>query len=136
MDHQVQILSDSQVATRVLTQALEARGFRVYLSFDLRNALDALPDCGCPHHGTDQCTCQFTVLLVYGNAPSPAQVVVHGRDGQTWLSVPVTDDRSTTLPKRILEILTTTFPQEPGQEHYDYSPAPHAADSDCSHSPA
>ncbi len=133
MDHQVQVLNDSQVVTRELTQALEARGMRVYLSFDLRTALDGLSDCGCPHHGTDQCSCQYTVLLVYGNAPSPAQVVAHGRDGQTWLSVPATDDRSTTLPERILDILTTTF--SPERPHYNHSPAPNVADSDCSHSP-
>ncbi len=132
MDPQVQIMNDSHVATRELTQALEAVGLRVYISFDLRNALAAMPECGCPHHGTDQCTCQYAVLLVYGNSPSPAHVVVHGRDGQTWLSVPAAGDRSTMLPQRILEIVATTFSAE--QENYDYLRAQGAADSDCSHS--
>ena len=112
MDHKVRGSTDSQVAVQALTQALEAKGLRVYRSFDLRSALAVMPDCGCPHHGTDQCSCQYAVLLVYGDTPSPAKVVVHGCDGQTSLSVPEANDAPTNLQGRILDIIADTFSQE------------------------
>ena len=97
MDQPVQIEMDCQVVVQALTQALEAQGMRVYRSFDLRTALAALPNCGCPHHGTERCTCQYAVLLVYGDAPSPALVAAHGRDGWTRLAEPQVEAPSTTL---------------------------------------
>ncbi|MFH1906685.1 MAG: hypothetical protein ABIL11_04750 [Chloroflexota bacterium] len=33
------------------------------------------------------CDCQMVVLLVYGSAPEPATLILHGNDGQTWLSL-------------------------------------------------
>ena len=113
MEYELQVSGDSQTAVQALTQVLEAQGLRVYRSFDLRSALVALPDCGCPHHRTDQCNCQYAVLLVYGNTPSPAQVVAHGRDGQTWLSVLGADAPSIALQRRIMDILADTFSQDP-----------------------
>ncbi|HHH41093.1 MAG TPA: hypothetical protein ENK56_03720 [Chloroflexi bacterium] len=118
MNELMRVARDWQEVVERLIQALETQGMRVYRSFDLRTALAALPDCGCPHHGTEQCTCQYAVLLVYGDAPSPAQVVTHGRDGQTWLSVLGADDPSPSLKARILELLTATFtPEERGYRH-------------------
>jgi hypothetical protein len=111
VDHQVQVATDCESAVQTLTGALETQGLRVYRSFDLRTALTSLPDCGCPHHGTDQCTCQFAVLLVYGHTPSPVHVVAHGHDGQTWLSVLQANGPSATLQQRILAILTEIFPR-------------------------
>jgi hypothetical protein len=69
-----------------VTETLRAAGFRVQRSFDLRSVLEAtLPDCGCPHHGTAACDCQYAVLLVYAEHGTPTTLVVHGRDGRFWL---------------------------------------------------
>lgn len=62
-------------------------GLRVVQTFDLHTARHALEDCSCPHHGTSACDCQMVVLLVYGSAPEPATLILHGNDGQTWLSL-------------------------------------------------
>jgi len=60
---------------------------RAIQTFDLHTARHALGDCPCPHHGTKACDCQMVVLLVYGNADEPATLVLHGNDGQTWISL-------------------------------------------------
>lgn len=135
MDHELLVSGESQTAVQALTQALEAQGLRVYRSFDLRSALVALPDCGCPHHATDQCNCQYAVLWVYGNAPSPAQVVAHGRDGQTWLSVLEADPSSAALQRRIMEILAKTFSQKPTLVD-ESPPLEIPAESRTTHSPS
>jgi len=71
-----------------LKQQLSSTGLRVIQTFDLRLTTSLrLGDCSCPHHGTEQCDCQMVVLLVYGSAPEPATLVLHGNDGQTWLSL-------------------------------------------------
>jgi hypothetical protein len=116
MKHQVPI--DSDIAVASLTRALEARGLRVYLSFNLRSAVAAIHDCACPHHGTDQCTCQYAVLLVYRKTHPPAQVVVHGCDGKTWFSLPTSDNAAAALQRFILEILGDTFVFESSQQNH------------------
>ena len=71
-----------------LKQQLSGAGLRVMQTFDLRLTTPLrLGDCSCPHHGTEQCDCQMVVLLVYGSAPEPVTLVLHGNDGQTWLSL-------------------------------------------------
>ena len=82
--------SEGETAAQAVIAALTRRGFHVVRSFDLRSALamhthdDASAwDCGCPYHGTAQCTCQFVVLLVYGDAGAPVVVNAHSRDAQT-----------------------------------------------------
>jgi len=70
-------------------------GLRAVQTFDLHNARVGLHDCPCPNHGTDECDCQMVVLLVYGTASdvstpldtSPVTLILHGNDGQTWLSI-------------------------------------------------
>jgi hypothetical protein len=69
-----------------LSQRLSRAGLRVLQTFDLHDARYAITDCGCPHHGTDQCDCQMVVLLIYGEAIEPATLILHGNDGQTSLS--------------------------------------------------
>ena len=68
-------------------QNLMHDGLHVMQTFDLHTARLALEDCSCPQHGTDQCDCQMVVLLVYDGAPEPATLILHGNDGQTWLSI-------------------------------------------------
>lgn len=75
-------------------QLLQA-DLRSIQTFDLHTARLAMHDCPCPNHGTDDCDCQMVVLLVYGKAtdvsmplnPSPATLILHGNDGQTWASI-------------------------------------------------
>jgi hypothetical protein len=90
--HSVWFETDGETATRRVIQVLSRRGFRVLRSFDLRSAAAQWntvghDDCLCPHHGTEQCTCQYSVLLVYGEQGGPTIVTVHGRDTQTEVQV-------------------------------------------------
>jgi hypothetical protein len=71
-----------QWATEQLLQA----GLRPVQTFDLHSARLSLHDCPCPNHGRNECDCQMVVVLVYGKAADPATLILHGNDGQTWLS--------------------------------------------------
>lgn len=66
---------------------LSRAGLRAVQTFDLHTARAGLHDCPCPNHGTEDCDCQMVILLVYGDAESPATLFLHGNDGQTWLSI-------------------------------------------------
>ena len=68
-------------------QQLLQAGLRPIQTFDLHTARLAMHDCPCPNHGTEECDCQMVVLLVYGKAPNPATLILHGNDGQTWVSI-------------------------------------------------
>lgn len=83
---------NGETAAQAATEALTRRGLRVVRSFDLRSAMATHADCECPHHGTAQCTCQFVVLLVYGDpstVPGGAPVVItaHSRDAQAQVQI-------------------------------------------------
>jgi hypothetical protein len=71
-----------------LRQALERSGLSLLETFDLQAARLASTDCTCPHHGTADCDCQMLVLMVYGEGAPPATLMLHGSDGQTWISLP------------------------------------------------
>ncbi len=109
MDDHMHVEVDCQVAVALLVRALEAQRMRVYCSFNLRTALAGLSECGCPYHGTSQCTCQYAVLLVYGDAPAPVRVVAHGRDGWVRLSMPDAGSSLATVRKQVLEVLLATL---------------------------
>ena len=68
-------------------QSLTQSGWRVLQTFDLHTARHGLEECPCPHHGTSECDCQMFILLVYGEAIEPATLILHGNDGQTWISL-------------------------------------------------
>ncbi|HEY9152526.1 MAG TPA: hypothetical protein VIN60_06540 [Anaerolineales bacterium] len=55
-------------------------------TFDLHDARHEMSDCPCPYHGTSKCDCQMIVLLIYGEAAEPTTLILHGNDGQTWIS--------------------------------------------------
>jgi len=86
---------DGATVAQAATATLTRRGFSVVRSFDLRAALAVHSDCECPYHGTAQCTCQFVVLLVYGDpttgsgqdAAQPVVLTVHCRDNRTQAQV-------------------------------------------------
>ena len=65
---------------------LTSAGFRVVQTFDLQVARLSHTDCTCPHHGTADCDCQLTVLLVYPQTDEPSSLVIHSRDGHTEVS--------------------------------------------------
>lgn len=78
---------DGATVAHAATMALIQRGFYVVRSFDLRSALTAHSECECPYHGTSQCTCQFIVLLIYGDNARPATLTVHCRDRQAQAQI-------------------------------------------------
>ena len=74
--------STGEAAARTATAALIRCGLHVVRSFDLRSALTPRVNCDCPHHGTAQCTCQFVVLLVYGDPSTSFDFAQDRRSGQ------------------------------------------------------
>ena len=73
-------------AARSIRADLSLAGLQAIQTFDLKSARLAPSDCTCPHHGEKGCDCDMTVLLVYGNLAEPATLVLHGKDGSTWIS--------------------------------------------------
>ncbi len=83
-------LSISHPCDKVLqwtNQQLMKAGLHPVQTFDLHVARVGLRDCPCPSHGTNECDCQMVVVLVYGKAEEPVTLILHGNDGQTWLSI-------------------------------------------------
>ena len=76
-----------EAAISWIDQQLSAIGLVVKPTFDLQDAKSAHTNCTCPHHGTVQCDCQIVVLLIYGGREGPLSLVVHSRDGNTYLSM-------------------------------------------------
>jgi len=66
---------------------LSQAGLAAIPTFNLNTARPGLHDCGCPNHGTEACDCQMIVILVYGKAAEPATLILHGNNGQTWISI-------------------------------------------------
>jgi hypothetical protein len=84
------ILTISQTAEKAVTwtiSQLQARGFQVERTFNLRAARMDHANCPCPYHGTTECTCQMVVLLIHGIDQQLATLIVHGNDNQTCLSL-------------------------------------------------
>ena len=68
-------------------QQLSLADLRTVQTFDLHAARVGSHDCPCPNHGTNECDCQMVVLLVYGATTDPETLILHGNDGQTWVSI-------------------------------------------------
>lgn len=66
---------------------LEKAGLRPVQTFDLSAARAGMHECACPNHGTEACDCQMVILLVYGGAPNPLTLILHGDNRQTWFSI-------------------------------------------------
>ncbi|NPV10000.1 MAG: hypothetical protein HPY83_18805 [Anaerolineae bacterium] len=77
MRWQLKLAGADDEPERELTRALEAAGLVVYRSFSLCEALQVLPQRGCPCKGTPDCTRRYTILLVYHLASPPALMIVH-----------------------------------------------------------
>ena len=119
MDASILFDSDGETVTRAATAALTRRGLYVVRSFDLRSARTSHAnseasrwDCACPHHGTAQCTCQFVVLLVYGDpstlplvagqvATAPLVLTLHSHDNRA--SAQIVRDAASVPDPRLAE---------------------------------
>jgi hypothetical protein len=78
---------NGETAARAATQALVRQALHVVRSFNLHSALATHADYECPHHGMEQCICQFVVLLVCGDPSTgsggaPVVLTTHSREGQ------------------------------------------------------
>lgn len=93
---------------------LSQAGLSVVQTFNLNTARLGVPDCSCPHHGTDACDCQMIVLLVYGKPAEPATLILHGNDGRTWVSITDTPAQPTdkSLLTNILQVLDRQRPAD------------------------
>jgi hypothetical protein len=83
-------LSINRPADEVLywsKEQLQQVDLRSVQTFDLHATRVGLHNCPCPHHGTDACDCQMVVLLIYGKETEPVTLILHGSNGQTWLSI-------------------------------------------------
>ena len=103
--------SCNQVLQTTKTHLSEA-GLSAVQTFNLNTARLGLHNCCCPNHGTEACDCQMIVLLVYGEAPEPATLILHGNDGQTWISIADSasqrgDPELVTRIRRVLENVVT-----------------------------
>jgi hypothetical protein len=81
---------DGELAAQAATEVMTRHGLQVVRSFDLRTAHgahSAHDGCACPYHGTAECTCQYVVLLVYGESGAPATLTLHGREAQTQVRI-------------------------------------------------
>ena len=87
MNDGILFASNGEIAAQAITAILTQRGFCVVRSFDLRSALAAHADYDCPCHGTAHCTCQFVVLLVYGDTAEPVVVTTHSHDAHARLRI-------------------------------------------------
>jgi len=104
---------NGETAAQAATETLTRRGFRVVRSFDLRSAMTTHADCECPHHGTAQCTCQFVVLLAYGDPSTgsggaPVVITAHSRDAQAQVQL-VRDANSRPDPRLVEQVMAALF---------------------------
>jgi len=95
-------------------QQLSLADLRTVQTFDLHAARVGSHDCPCPNHGTNECDCQMIVLLVYGKATEPETLILHGNDGQTWVSMPDTPNqqKNTIIATTIKSTLEGNLPDQ------------------------
>jgi len=95
-------------------QQLSLADLRTVQTFDLHAARVGSHDCQCPNHGTKECDCQMVVLLVYGTAAEPETLILHGNDGQTWISMADTpnQNKNTLIATTIRTTLVENLPDQ------------------------
>jgi hypothetical protein len=77
------------------TKQLQQAHLHAVRTFDLHAARAGSHPCPCPNHGTEKCDCQMVILLVYGKGAEPETLILHGSDGQTWISFAETPRQKT-----------------------------------------
>ena len=89
-----------ETALQAAKKNLSQSGLRALQTFDLHTARHTQHDCPCPNHGTADCDCQMVVLMIYGETPEPATLILHGSNGQTRFSI--ADDPSQRADRRLV----------------------------------
>lgn len=90
MDHTLQVNRPGKQVTTELISELERQGLHVMPTFNLQLARAHQVGCHCPHHGTEQCTCQYAVLFVHDPQQThkiSRTITIHGQDEAVWLSL-------------------------------------------------
>lgn len=105
MNESISFDVEGETVARAATATFARHGLYVIRSFDLRSALAGQPGCECPQHGTAECNCQYAVLLVYGEAGTPAALTLHSHDSQTYAQI-VRDSATTPDPCLAEQIMT------------------------------
>jgi hypothetical protein len=107
-DHLTTIQVDSEISIDRVINWLSMGGMQVFRSFDLQIARKAHSKCPCPYHGTEKCSCQVVILLVYDQGEEPFTLVAHGRDGKTSFSLAkqISYSKNDRLAEEILELFS------------------------------
>lgn len=105
MNAELVINANSDVVLQSVTTRLRQRGLYFVRSFNLRSALAAHWGGECPYHGPAECSCQYVVLLIYGNAAEPMVLTIHSHAGRT--SARIVRDATTTPDPQLVEAVMT-----------------------------
>jgi hypothetical protein len=109
-------------AIEAVTAVLKGRGYQVVRTFDLQSALGHyVEDCPCPHHGTEDCTCQYVVLLAYPQAASaataPRVLIAHSYGHMTQVGLQddgsLADEERFALTSALVEAAMSLSPDQP-----------------------
>jgi len=77
-----------------LKKELEAEGFVVFQSFDLQSTRVIHETCSCPRHGSEKCTCELVVFLLYRPIGGPITLILDGCDGFTNIYLNVVSENA------------------------------------------
>ena len=135
MDYTLRINQPSEQVIPELLTALRRHALRTIITFDLQLARAGQESCGCPHHGTENCTCQYAVLLVYDPAQGDGvyrTITIHGRDEQVWLSLlrrPASTIRESEAHKDLEQKLLNLLLSLPSADQLAVIPDPRLSDA-------
>ena len=123
VDYRVRVEGDAAATLAALIASLHGHGFRTARTFDLHAARLSGAQCLCPHHDTEHCDCELSVMLVYrpGGAPAglPGVIVAHHHAGVTWLDLlplPWSDRVAADWRARITDsMVATVFAGDPAE---------------------
>jgi len=115
-------------AITVVSKCFHNAGMSVLRTFNMRTTQFPQTSCPCPQHGAELCDCQMSVLLVYASIGEPVSLVVHGYEGQTWISVVETplQSREASLLVAIHQILAQLAKPGPASQPTNRPPEPFA----------
>lgn len=86
-----------------LKQALRDAGLWSFQSFDLQSTRALHDNCTCEYHGTNSCTCQLIVLLIYRALGDPITLVLDGRDELTYIFI--VEETGSSIPPATREMI-------------------------------
>jgi uncharacterized protein (DUF302 family) len=117
-----------------ITTVLQRRGYQVVRSFDLQSALSShVEHCPCPHHGSEECTCQYVVLLAYPPTTylqmPPRVLTVHSYEQVTQVALQydetLDEDERFALISALVEAAMLLSPGQPVIENQVRVPLPY-----------